>query len=53
MSTTFTTLLAEQIRHEFTASQQYIAVAVWFDSRDLLDSPPTSTSSPWRSGTTR
>lgn len=32
---TFATLLREQIRHEFTASQQYIAIAVWFDGRDL------------------
>jgi ferritin len=35
MSTTFTTLLQAQVRNEFTASQQYAAVAVWFDSRDL------------------
>ena len=28
-------LLQEQIGHEFTASQQYIAVAVWFDDQDL------------------
>ena len=32
---TFAALLREQIRHEFTASQQYIAIAVWFDNRDL------------------
>ena len=31
----FDTLLAEQIGHEFAASQQYIAIAVWFDDRDL------------------
>ncbi|MCW1248928.1 ferritin [Acaricomes phytoseiuli] len=31
----YTTLLQEQIGHEFTASQQYIAVAVWFDAQDL------------------
>ena len=31
----FTCLLREQVRHEFTASQQYVALAVWFDSRDL------------------
>ena len=31
----FTTLLQAQVRHEFTASQQYIAIAVWFDARDL------------------
>ncbi len=33
--TTFDQLLAEQIGHEFAASQQYIAIAVWFDDRDL------------------
>ncbi|GAA2238712.1 ferritin [Herbiconiux moechotypicola] len=32
---TFDTLLAEQIGHEFAASQQYIAIAVWFDDHDL------------------
>jgi ferritin len=31
----FHTLLHAQIRHEFTASQQYIAVAVYFDGQDL------------------
>lgn len=34
-SSSFTQLLAEQIGHEFAASQQYIAIAVWFDDRDL------------------
>ncbi|MCJ0906952.1 ferritin [Rhodococcus sp. ARC_M6] len=34
-SSEFTILLREQIRNEFTASQQYIAVAVYFDSHDL------------------
>ncbi|MFV0405391.1 MAG: ferritin [Propioniciclava sp.] len=33
--TAFLTLLREQIRHEFSASQQYIAIAVWFDAQDL------------------
>jgi len=28
-------LLREQVRHEFNASQQYVAIAVWFDSHDL------------------
>ena len=28
-------MLADQIRSEFTASQQYTAVGVWFDSQDL------------------
>ncbi|MDH6282236.1 ferritin [Prescottella agglutinans] len=31
----FHRLLQTQIRNEFTASQQYIAVAVYFDSQDL------------------
>ena len=29
-------LLNEQIQHEFTASQQYTAFAVWFDQQALL-----------------
>ncbi|MDA3646046.1 ferritin [Saccharopolyspora indica] len=33
--TKFEHLLQEQVRNEFTASQQYIAVAVWFDDNDL------------------
>ena len=31
----FVALLRDQIRNEFNASQQYIAMAVWFDGRDL------------------
>lgn len=31
----FHRLLLEQVGHEFTASQQYIALAAWFDDRDL------------------
>jgi len=31
----FNDLLNEQIGHEFAASQQYIAIAVWFDDHDL------------------
>ncbi|WP_265521861.1 ferritin [Oerskovia flava] len=31
----FLTLLREQVGHEFDAHQQYIAIAVWFDSHDL------------------
>jgi ferritin len=31
----FNRMLQEQVRHEFTASQQYIALAVWFDGQDL------------------
>lgn len=31
----FTELLGAQVRNEFAASQQYAAVAVWFDSQDL------------------
>ncbi|MBN9152195.1 MAG: ferritin [Micrococcales bacterium] len=33
--TSFDQLLTEQIGHEFAASQQYIAIAVWYDNRDL------------------
>lgn len=33
--TKFNTLLREQIRSEFTASQQYVAIAVYFDGTDL------------------
>lgn len=33
--TSFYDLLRAQVRNEFTASQQYIAVAVWFDDQDL------------------
>lgn len=32
---TFDSLLSEQIGHEFSASQQYIAIAAWFDDHDL------------------
>ena len=32
---TYEKLLQEQIRNEFTAAQQYIAVAVWYDDQDL------------------
>lgn len=31
----FHRLLVDQVRHEFTASHQYVALAVWFDDRDL------------------
>ena len=31
----FHTLLQDQIRHEFNAEHQYIAIAVWFDNHDL------------------
>jgi len=31
----FNTLLSAQIGNEFTASQQYIAIAVWFDTQSL------------------
>ena len=31
----FVQLLGDQIGHEFAASQQYIAMAVWFDHQDL------------------
>jgi len=31
----FTSLLTAQVRNEFAAHQQYVAIAVWFDSHDL------------------
>lgn len=34
-SKTFHEMLADQVANEFAASQQYIAVAVYFDSQDL------------------
>jgi ferritin len=34
-SPTFAELLTAQVRNEFTASQQYIAIAIWFDDHDL------------------
>jgi bacterioferritin B len=35
MTSKFHQALQEQVRNEFTASQQYVAVAVWFDNEDL------------------
>ncbi|GAB3542180.1 ferritin [Arthrobacter tecti] len=32
---TFTNLLSKQVGNEFAASQQYLAIAVWFDGQDL------------------
>ena len=34
-SSSFAELLSAQIGHEFAASQQYIAIAVWADAQDL------------------
>jgi len=34
-ASSFNTLLSAQIGNEFTASQQYIAIAVWFDTQSL------------------
>lgn len=31
----FVALLRAQVRHEFNASQQYVAIATWFDNEDL------------------
>ena len=31
----FHRLLVDQVRHEFTASHQYVAIAAWFDDQDL------------------
>lgn len=33
--TTFVDLLSAQVGHEFAASQQYVAIAVWADAQDL------------------
>ena len=49
----FVQLLTEQVRHEFTASQQYVAIAVWYDAHDLPPSPRNSTRRASRSATTR
>jgi ferritin len=35
MATPFADLLVAQIRNEFTAHQQYVAAAAWFDHQDL------------------
>jgi ferritin len=35
MTSKFHQALQEQVRNEFTASQQYVALAVWFDGEDL------------------
>jgi ferritin len=35
MATKFHQALQDQVRNEFTASQQYVALAVWFDDQDL------------------
>ncbi len=32
---TFDQLLSEQIGHEFAASQQYLAIAVWYDDHEM------------------
>ncbi|MQA76915.1 MAG: ferritin [Streptosporangiales bacterium] len=34
-ASSFIDLLHEQVKHEFGAHQQYLAVAVWFDDQDL------------------
>jgi ferritin len=34
-SPSFAELLTAQVRHEFTASQQYVAIAIWYDDHDL------------------
>ena len=51
---TFASKLNEQIGYEFAASQQYIAIAVYYDVRDhSRSSRRTSTARRSRSGTTR
>lgn len=52
-ATRFVERLNEQIAYEFAASQQYIAVAVYYDAETLPASPPSSTSRRSRSAITR
>ena len=47
MTKSFYELLTEQIGHEFAASHQYLAMAIWLDGW-----PVTSTDSRWRNATT-
>ena len=49
----FADALNDQIAHEFGASQQYVAIAVYYDGETLPCSPPTSTARRSRSETTR
>jgi ferritin len=49
----FHQLLLDQIRSEFTASQQYTAVAVYLDGETSPGWPRTSTRRRSRSATTR
>ena len=49
----FTDALSDQVANEFGASQQYVAIAVWYDSETLPQLAGTSTGRRWRSGTTR
>jgi bacterioferritin B len=35
MASKFLQALQDQVRNEFTAAQQYVALAVWFDGQDL------------------
>src|SRR6266545_5476267 len=35
MTSKFQQALQDQVRNEFTAAQQYVALAVWFDGQDL------------------
>ena len=45
--------LTEQIGNEFAASQQYIAIAAYYDADAPPISPGSSTGSPSKSATTR
>ena len=49
----FPDALNEQIGRELAASQQYVAIAVYYDGETSRSSPRTSTARRWRSGTTR
>ena len=44
--------LNAHIGNEYAASQQYVAIAVYYDQETLPSSPRTSTGRPSRSGTT-
>ena len=49
----FPAALGEQIAYEFAASQQYIAIAVYYDAERCRSWQRTSTASRSRSATTR
>lgn len=52
-SSAFVDRLNEQIGYEFSAHQQYVAIAAYYDAETLPASPRTSTRRRSRSATTR